>query len=162
MSNDYAERYAYRHQRWLAGEMQPPGRISQLSLTAQARLNRVTISRGFVAFWWDSEDKQRELAEAFTPIHRGKFTDRVYPATRLGAAVRRVHATLDRNGHPYFPDISKNESYVESWLNLQCTLAKKLGMTSHLRSLGFIEKSKLLKLHELSRNADVVEINAGR
>jgi hypothetical protein len=161
MVKDYKQLYALQLEQYTNGARQAPGLFGNLSLQSQARLNRLSLAEGYIAVWWDSDSQQELLSQSFTPIHVGKHTDRSYPATAVGEAVRRIHETLDRKGLPAFPSISAEEREANAWLSLQCALAQKLGGTERVRPLAFRESHRLLKLHNLTKGAGKVEINTG-
>jgi hypothetical protein len=161
MTKDYRGPYQAQKAKLDSGvELTPPA-ISSLPATAQARLNRALISRGCVAVWWDGETQQELLAQSFVPAIVGKHVDRTYPATAVGAAVRRVHESLDRRGHPAFPELTREERTVAATLSISASLAERIGYTERLRRLGWLEQGRWLKLHQLSRNAGLLELNTG-
>lgn len=161
MTKDYRRLYQQALANQLAGESVMPLAVANLSPSAQARINRALVSRGCIAVWWDSETQQELLAQSFAPALVGKHTDRAYPATTVGAAVRRVHESLDRNGHPAFPEITREERTVAATLSISASLAERIGYTERLRCLSWLEQGRWLKLHQLSRNANLLELNSG-
>lgn len=135
--------------------------VEGLSREAQARINRLAVSQGFVCTWWDDRRAQESLAQAFSPTRTSVHTRLSYPAGESSFTLRSIHASLDAKGYPAFPEVSKAERRLQTILRLQITGAKRSKRPVQLRKLSCIEFRRLRKLHKLSRDADSLELFTG-
>jgi hypothetical protein len=155
------DEYFSHWEKLASGDEVIPFKIGNIPIEGRSRLNRFVLSRGCICVWWDDSFSQLELAASFSPTMAKRFTDRKYPEGREGSALFSIHSMLEEHGSAYFPNISSDEKYVQTWLSLQCSLAEKLGFTRTVRVLSRGERKALLGIHDLKFGASELFINSG-
>lgn len=128
---------------------------------AYSRINRASLTQGFITVWWDNRDIQIHLAEAFTPTAVKRHSAIKYPDTYMGEVLARLGRSFDERGLYVYPEISEAETTIQAVVNLHCVLAKEDKYTGLVRALTRSERKHLLALNNLPKKATMLKINTG-
>lgn len=161
---DEKARYYAQLKRLQEGDAQLPLNLQSLTDdAAYSRINRVSLSKGFVTVWWDDPEIQNHLAEAFRPTTVKRHTDIPQDDTPAGRMYTRLGKSLDDGKTYLYPDISNVERTFHSVVKIHCVAAsiKKEKFSELVRVLSKQEKKQLLLLNDLPHNADALKINTG-
>ena len=129
--------------------------LDRMGIEAQARLNRMLLSKGAIAVWWDEETVQYKLRDAYVPTRLLKNVERQFADDSTGQILRKIAIKLDEHGRGYFPDISSEESTFGAALRVQAKAIQRLnGYSDIIRTLKRQELKWWLHFHGIALGAD--------
>lgn len=161
---DEKARYYAQLKKLQAGEAQLPLNLQSLTDdTAFSRINRTSLSKGFVTVWWDDPEIQTYLAEAFVPAAVKRHADVPQVDTPAGRLYMRLGKSLDEQGVYLYPDISDVEKTIRSVVKIHCVAASnhEEKFSELVRVLSRQERKHLLALNNLPYKAGNLKINTG-